>query len=171
MSTRMHAGLLGFALFPFVLLTPCKQATALDVRFAAAAGGAHQAPRQPSPAEKELSPEEKMERRFPQPIKAGDLIGLPLLDDGDLTIGHVRHVVRTPEGKILLIVTHGGWLGPWFGFGARLVAVPIEVVAVLGRQLAALDMPRQDFATAPTWSGSDSLVPPGDTIRIALARR
>ena len=66
-----------------------------------------------------------------QEIKAGDLIGLPLLDDGDLTIGHVRHVVRTPEGKILLIVTHGGWLGPWFGFGARLVAVPIEVVAVI----------------------------------------
>ena len=87
-----------------------------------------------------------MNMRFPQPIKVGDLIGLAVLDGYDLTIGYVRQVVRTPEGKIRLIVTQGGWLGPWFSFGSRLVAVPIEVVVILGRQLAAFDMPRQEFA-------------------------
>jgi len=43
----------------------------------------------------EVSPEEQMRRRFPQPVKAGELIGRPVLDDGRATVGHVAHVVRT----------------------------------------------------------------------------
>jgi hypothetical protein len=118
--------------------------------------------------EKKLSPEEKMRRRFPQPVKVGDLIGLPMLDWDDITIGHVRHVVRTPQGKIQLIVTYGGW----FGWGQRLVPVPIEVVAILARQLAALDMPRAEFDKAPTWSDSQTVpIPPNEMIRIAITRR
>jgi hypothetical protein len=118
--------------------------------------------------EKKLSPEEKMRRRFPQPVKVGDLIGLPVLDWDDITIGHVRHVVRTPEGKIQLIVTYGGW----FGWGQRLVPVPIEVVAILARQLAALDMSRAEFDTAPAWSASQNTpIPPNEMIRIAITRR
>jgi hypothetical protein len=118
--------------------------------------------------EKKLSPEEKMNRRFPQPVKVGDLIGLPVLDWDDITIGHVRHVVRTPAGKIQLITTYGGW----FGWGERLVPVPIEVVAILARQLAALDMPRKDFDAAQTWQASQTTpVPPEEMIRIAITRR
>ena len=54
-----------------------------------AEGGAHSDP-QVAPAkaatdddEENLSPEEKMRRRFPQPVRVGDLIGLPLLDWDD----------------------------------------------------------------------------------------
>ncbi len=115
-----------------------------------------------------LTPEEKMRRRFPQPALVGDLIGLRLLDDDDITIGRVRQVVRTPEGKIKLIISYGGW----FGWGARPVAVPIEAVAILGRQIAALDMPQSEFATAPTWTGTGAQVlPNGEIIQIALGRR
>ena len=115
-----------------------------------------------------LSPEEKMQRRYPQPVKVGDLIGLPVLDDGDRTLGRVKNVVRTPEGKIQLIVPFGGFLG----WGQRLVAVPIEVVAIAGRQLAALDMTRAQFAASPAWSEALSRpIPPGDSIRIGLYRR
>ena len=71
----------------------------------------------------------------------GDLIGLRLLDDNDRTIGHIKLVVRTAAGKLQLIVTYGGFLG----WRQRLVAVPIEVVAIAGRQLAALDMTRAEF--------------------------
>jgi hypothetical protein len=118
--------------------------------------------------EKKLSPEEKMRRRFPQPVKAGDLIGLPMLDWDDVTIGHVRHVVRTPQGKIQLVVTYGGFLG----WGRRLVPVPIEVVAILARQLAALDMSRAEFDKAPTWSASQTApIPPNEMIQIAITRR
>jgi hypothetical protein len=119
-------------------------------------------------AEKKLSPEQKMQRRFPQPVKVGDLIGLPVLDWDDVTIGHVRHVVRTPAGKIQLITTYGGFLG----WGERLVPVPIEVVAILARQLAALDMPRKEFDAAPTWQASQTMpIAPGEMIRIAVTRR
>jgi hypothetical protein len=109
-----------------------------------------------------------MERRYPQPVRVGDLIGLPVLDDDDRTLGRVQSVVRTPDGKILLIVPYGGFLG----WGRRPVAVPIEVVAIAGRQIAALDMTRAEFAAAPAWSDTHSrALSPGDTIRIGLYRR
>jgi hypothetical protein len=128
-------------------------------------------------AEKEPSPEEKMNRRFPQPVRVGDLIGLPVLDWQDSTIGYIRQVVRTPAGKIQLIVPYGKWLG-WAGYGGpfdwgrRPVAVPIETVAILGRQVAALDMPREEFDAAPTYVASEATpLPPSDMIRIAITRR
>jgi hypothetical protein len=115
-----------------------------------------------------FSPEEKMQRRFPQPARVGDLIGLPLLDDGDRTIGHIKLVVRTTAGKLQLILTYGGFLG----WRQRLVAVPIEVVAIAGRQLAALDMTRAEFEAAPAWNAAlTSPVPLDDVIRIALYKR
>jgi PRC-barrel domain len=117
---------------------------------------------------RQLSPEEKMQRRFPQPVRVGDLIGLPVLDDYDRTIGHVKFVVRTNSGKLQLIVTYGGFLG----WRQRLVAVPIEVVAIAGRQLAALDMTRAEFDGAPAWHESSTApVAPDDVVRIALYKR
>ena len=115
-----------------------------------------------------LSPEEKMRRRYPQPVKVGDLIGLPVLDDDDRTLGHVRSVVRTASGKVQLIVPYGGFLG----WRQRLVAVPIEVVAIAGRQLAALDMTRAEFDRAPVHDPAQARpLASDDSIRIALYKR
>ena len=109
-----------------------------------------------------------MNRGFPQNVRVGFLIGLPVLDDNDVTLGYVKEVVRTPEGKIKLIVSYS----PWFGWFGRPVAVPIEVVAILGSQIASLDMPPKDYAAAPTWAaGKDMPIPDNETIRIALTRR
>jgi PRC-barrel domain len=114
------------------------------------------------------SSEQKMQRRYPQPVKVGDLIGLPVLDDDDRTLGRIKSVVRSAGGKIQLIVSYGGFLG----WRARLVAVPIEVVAIAGRQLAALDMTRAEFDAAPPWSDPQSqVIPTTDVILIALYRR
>jgi len=114
------------------------------------------------------SPEARMSRRFPQKVRVGDLVGLPVISEDDVTLGHVRKVVRTREGKIRLIVAYSRWLG-WFG---RPVAVPIEVVASLGRQIASVDMPPQDYETAPTWTeGSEEPIPDDEIIRIAVTRR
>src|SRR5262249_47935065 len=77
-------------------------------------------PQTPMPS----SAEARMQMRFPQPVRVGDLIGLPVLDDDDTTLGHVREVVRDPQGKIRLIVSYSRW----WGLGGRPVAVPIEVV-------------------------------------------
>ena len=35
-------------------------------------------------ADKAMAAEERMRRRFPQPVRVGDLIGLPILDDSAL---------------------------------------------------------------------------------------
>jgi hypothetical protein len=103
-----------------------------------------------------------------QPVKVGDLIGLPVLDFDDRTLGYVKAVVRTGDGKIKLIVPYGGFLG----WGHRPVAVPIEVVAIAGRQIAALDMPRAELDAAPAWADPLSQpLPASETIRIGLYRR
>jgi hypothetical protein len=113
------------------------------------------------------TPDERMRRRFPQPVRVGDLIGLRVLNDKHVTIGFVRHVVRTPQGRIQLIVAHSGVLG-WDG---RLVAVPIEVVGIMGRQLASLDMKPEEYAAAPTWSGGDAeVILPDEKILIGLTQ-
>lgn len=118
-------------------------------------------------AEKPMPMNERMNRRFPQPVLVRDLIGLPVLDDRASTIGHVREVVRTAPDKIELVIGCGGW----FGWGRRLVAVPVEVLGIEGRQLVSLDMPRSDYATAPTWQPSSGQpLPDSASIRVALAR-
>lgn len=116
----------------------------------------------------ELNPEERMQRRFPQPVRVGDLMGLPVLDDYDRTLGRVQELRRTADGKIRLVVPYGGFLG----FGQRPIGVPIEVVAIAGRQIAALDMPRKEFDSAPAWDAAGTqAIPRDEIIRIALYRR
>jgi hypothetical protein len=148
------------------------KAMAVAVFLSAMAGfGATSAPAQhqaPSAEEQKVSPEERMRRRFPQPVRVGDLIGLRVLDDYDVTIGIVRHVARTPDGKFLLVVAHTGPLG----WGGRLVAVPIEAVAIFGRQLASLDMKPAEYASAATWNAAGTqLLGNDEKILIGLTRR
>jgi hypothetical protein len=127
------------------------------------------AEQQGAPARSDDTPESRMAHRFPQKVKVGDLIGLPVLDENDVTLGRVTQVVRSPEGKIKLIVSYSRWFG-WFG---RPVGVPIEVVAILAKQIASLDMEPPEYEAAPTWSpaSGDRPVASGEIIRIALTRR
>jgi hypothetical protein len=115
-----------------------------------------------------MAAEERMNRRYPQPIRVGALVGARVGDNDSRTLGFVRQVVRTPQGKIDLIVDYGGW----FGWGTRPVAVAIAVVGSLGREVVSLDMQRTDYASAPTWqSMGDTVLPNDNAVRIALARR
>jgi len=167
----VYGALVGLAIAAFCLsIAPLRAAEPPTV-----SGSTHELGAAP-PAnneEKKVTPEQRFQKRFPQPIKVGDLIGLPVLDDDDWTIGFVRQVVRSPDGKIFLIVPYNKWWS-WADtdVGKRPVAVPIEVVGILARQLAALDMPRADFDKAPTWRASQGQpLPPDEKTLIALARR
>lgn len=114
------------------------------------------------------TPEDRMNRRFPQKVRVGDLLGLALLDDDDRTLGHVESVVRTQEGKVVLVTTYGSW----FGLGGRRVGVPLETVAILGRHIDVLDIAREDFPSLPIWHASGATaISPDETIRIAIGRR
>lgn len=155
--TAALIGLLFAATEPLCAQQPLVIAAASDK----SGGGEAREPRQ-------LSPEEKMQKRFPQPVRVGDLIGLPLLDDNDRAIGYVKFVVRTSADKIQLIIPYGGLLG----WRQRLVPVPIEVVAIAGRQLAALDMTRAEFDRASAWDESQTKpIGPDEVIRIGLYKR
>jgi hypothetical protein len=120
-------------------------------------------------AQSAMTPEQRMQSRFPQPARVGDLIGYPLLDDQARTLGHIEAIVRTGDGKIKLIVDYGGLFG--FSWGSHPVAVPIEVIGIAGRHVSSLDMSGAEFAAAPTWRDTAAQPLPDDTlIRIALAR-
>jgi PRC-barrel domain len=117
--------------------------------------------------EPQLTAEQRMRARYPQPARVGDLIGLPVLDDSARTLGYVREIVRTNQNKIELIVDYRGFLD----WRSRPVAVPLAVVGIAGRQISSLDMPRSEYASAPTWQKTDTWALPLDaTIRIALSR-
>jgi hypothetical protein len=159
------------------LFTSALLATALFVISASAIGfparaASTQQPTAQPAKEEQLSPEETMRRRWPHPARVSDLIGLPLLDWHDNTLGYVQRVVRTPDGKIQFIVRYGGWFG-WIGWWQRPVAVPIEVIALLGPHVTLLDIGPEDLRTAPTWQpveGNTELAGE-EVIRVALARR
>jgi hypothetical protein len=110
---------------------------------------------------------ERYLKRFPQPARVGDLIGLPVLDLHSKTLGFVRQVVRSPAGEIKFIVSYSRWWG-WFG---RPVAVPLEVLGIEGRHFVSLDMPPGEYDAAPTWRNKEDTALPADaTIRVALSR-
>jgi hypothetical protein len=127
---------------------------------------------QARPEDQKYTPEQRMARRYPQPVKVGALVGLPVLDGRDSTFGYVREVVRTADGTIVLVVPYRDWLG-WAptDWGRKTVAVPLEAVAILGRQVAALDFSRADFSAAPPYAPTGTTLSADETIRIAVYRR
>jgi hypothetical protein len=130
------------------------------------AGGAHT--QGPLPPADERTPEERMNARFPQNVRAGDLIGLPVQDEDDRILGYVADVVRKPDGRIVLVMPEGAWL--WRS--GRPVPIPIETVAILARHINLLDIPREDVPKLPAWDPTQgSPIARDDVIRIAIGRR
>jgi hypothetical protein len=50
-------------------------------------------------AQNPMPMKERYLKRFPQPARVGDLIGMPVLDLYSKKLGYVRKVVRTPTGE------------------------------------------------------------------------
>jgi hypothetical protein len=118
-------------------------------------------------AENPMPMKERYLKRFPQPARVGDLIGMPILDLYSKTLGYVRKVVRTPAGEIEFIVGYSQWWG-WF---SRPVAVPLEALGIEGGHLVSLDMSSNEYAAAPTWGDTGATPLPADAIvRVALSR-
>lgn len=121
------------------------------------------------PAPPGLTPGANLARRFPQPVRVGDLTGRQVLRpvEAQDVLGRVAGVVRRQDGGVLVVVSLGGVLG----FGARPVAVPVEAIALLGEHLSVLDLTPEQLRALPAFDGAGTQpVPPDDTIRVGLTR-
>jgi len=97
------------------------------------------------------------------PVRVADLLDLPIVDESKSAMGRVRGVVRTDDGKVQLLLPLGGL----FGFGERLVPIPIENVALSGPQVMVLEVPPDRFQKSATWYGSKSVtLAPAETVSI-----
>ncbi len=118
-------------------------------------------------AQNPMPMKERYLKRFPQPARVGDLIGMPLLDLNSRTLGYVQQVVQSPTGEIEFIVEYSRWWR-WFG---RPIAVPLEALGIEGGHLVSLDMQPDEYDAAPTWHPTGSTPLPADaTVRVALSR-
>jgi hypothetical protein len=118
-------------------------------------------------AQNPMPMKERYLRRFPQPARVGDLVGMPLLDLNSKTLGHVQQIVQTTAGEIEFIIGYSRWWG-WFG---RPVAVPLEALGIEGGHLVSLDMQPSEYDAAPTWHETGGTSLPADaTVRVALSR-
>ncbi|WP_245295846.1 hypothetical protein [Methylobacterium sp. C1] len=120
--------------------------------------------------------------RFPQPVRAGDLAGRFLLqpEESQPVLGRVTGLVRRGDGAVAVLVRLDGalgltWLGlqpiAWSGTGSRLVAVPVEAVALLGEYVALIGLTPERLRALPTYTpGSATEIPPDETLRIGIVR-
>ena len=140
----------------------------LNVALLALAMGGNEAFAQnPKPAD--MTQSAAAARRFPQPVRAGDLIGRAVLKptESKPVVGRVTQVVRSDDGTLQVVVAYGGL----FGIGVRPIAVPLDTMALLGKDLEILDFTPDQLSAFPLFDGvGTSPVATGDTIRVGLAR-
>lgn len=107
-------------------------------------------------------------RRYPQPVRVGDLIDRPVLQplESRPVLGHVVRVVRQSDGTQRIVMHMGGWLG----FGGRSIAVPTDAMVLLGNELEVLDFTPEQLRRFPTYDGT-GFTPVGsdEFIRMGLA--
>ena len=130
-------------------------------------GGAHTQAQEPSQPADQRTPEERMNARFPQKVRVGDLIGIPVQDYDSRILGYVTDVARKPDGKIVLVMPEGAW----FWRRGRPVPIPIETVAIVARHVTLLDIPREDLPKLPTWDPAQGgPIDRSEIIRLAIDR-
>lgn len=123
----------------------------------------------PSDPGAQAVPAERTARRFPQPVRAGDLLGRQVLRpiEAQHVLGRISALVRLPDGAVLVVVNAGGLLG----FGTRPVAVPLDAIALLGEHVALIDLTPQQLGALPDFDPAGAVpVPPRDTLRVGLTR-
>lgn len=107
-------------------------------------------------------------KRFPQPVRVGDLIGRQVLEptEAQHVLGRVAAIVRRPDGSMIMIVRFGGVLG----IGTRPIAVPVEAIALLGEYVAIIDFTPEQLSGFPTAVEAGPPLAPNDVIRVGLAK-
>ena len=86
-------------------------------------------------------------KRFPQPVRVGDLLGMDVLQpvESQPVLGHVAAVIHRPDGGLDLIIHYGGL----FGLGSHPIAVPAEAIALIGSSVAAVGVTPEQLDRFP----------------------
>ena len=129
------------------------------------AGGAGAAVAQPMPSGAVLA--ERAAKRWPQPVRVGDLIGRAVLEpiEAQPVLGHVVALMRRGDGGVDVVMRYGGVLG----VGARLIAVPAEAMALLGEHVAVIDLTPAQLDTLPVAIAGAGLGA-DEKVRLAIVR-
>jgi hypothetical protein len=105
-------------------------------------------------------------KRFPQPVRVGDLIHRTVLEpvESRRILGHVDQVVRLDTGPAI-VMTFGGFLG----LGSHKIAVPLDAMVLLGSELEVLDFTPQQLEHFAIYTGSGTALSADEIIQMGLA--
>ena len=116
-----------------------------------------------------MSLAESTAMRFPQPVRVGDLLGREVLRpvESQDVLGRVHGLVRDPDGRIMVVVDFGGFLG----FGARPIAVPVDAMVLLGQDMEIVAFTPEQLRQFPTFSPTGTTGVANDSIiKVGLAK-
>jgi hypothetical protein len=106
-------------------------------------------------------------KRFPQPVRVGDLIHRTVLQPTESrpVLGRVVLVISLDDGKQAIVMQYGGiW-----GLGSRTIAVPLEAMVLLGQELEVLDLTPEQLNRLPTYNGAGRVLGADEFIQMGLA--
>jgi hypothetical protein len=117
-----------------------------------------------------MSLAESTAMRFPQPVRVGDLLHRIVLQpvESQIILGRVRAVIRDAQGNVAVVMNFGGF----YGFGGRLIAVPIDAMVLLGQDMEVVAYTPKQLKTFPTYTPSSETVMVSDNteIKVGLAK-
>ena len=121
------------------------------------------------PAPPGMSLAEAASRRFPQPVRVGDLLRREVLQplESQPVLGRVDDVVKAADGSIDVVVDYGGVLGLF----TRRIAVPADAMVLLGQYMEIVDFTPKQLDQFKSFDGAGATPLPRDgIIRVGLAR-
>ncbi len=129
--------------------------------------GAPVAAQQPAPSGMSLA--EAAARRFPQPVRVGDLLHRQVLRplESQPTLGWVRNVVKQPDGSLAVVIDYGGF----YGLFSRPIAVPVDGMVLLGKTMEIVDFTPDQLRQFKNFDATGTTALPADSIiKVGLAR-
>ena len=117
-----------------------------------------------------MSLEQSNAMRFPQPIRVGQLIGRAVLQpvESQNVLGHLRSIVQDGRGQVLAVISlETGF----FGFGSRLIAVPLDAMVLLGRDTEVAAFTPAQLRGFATFTAAETKPVSADTVvKVGLAK-
>jgi hypothetical protein len=108
-------------------------------------------------------------KRFPQPVRVGDLANRLVLEPSNhqSVLGRVDSVSRDASGRLFLVVRYGGVLG----IGTRKIGVPLETTTLLGQFMQIADIPQDRLEQLPVFdSAAMQVLADNEVVRVGINR-